>query len=364
MVQQPVPGHLQVGDVVRRAPRCGWRPSPRWAPRPARAGSACRRPGGTAPSSRGSPPMPGRPMNPLLHTSCRQVTIRPDGVQAGRQPGQHGRARPAPSPARPRGTTAPAPGGRATARASSTASAAASSEALCPYTPAPSTWCTVSCAGSRPSPAASAPRSGNTPWLCVHTVTAAAVDRRPSGRSRSSAPSSACAMNGRVYSACAGAADLRRRGPGRARRTTGWSSVGCGQQEALQVASSGSDSRTVHRAARASRAARGHRDPVLARPARRGTSRRAARPPRRPAGRPARRRPAWRPGRAAGSPGRTASPAAPGRAGTGAARSTLSGRSIRGALRPATDHWLAGLAAATGHRRPGPAGPARPATSS
>ncbi len=30
-------------------------------------------------SRRGSPPVPGRPMKPLLHTSCRQVTIRPAG---------------------------------------------------------------------------------------------------------------------------------------------------------------------------------------------------------------------------------------------------------------------------------------------
>ncbi len=82
-------------------------------------------------SSRGSPPVPGRPTNPLLHTSCRQVWIRPpESRPADRRASIAGPSGPQlSSSGRDHITRTGRP--RA-ARASSTASAAASSEALCP----------------------------------------------------------------------------------------------------------------------------------------------------------------------------------------------------------------------------------------
>ena len=136
---------------------------------------------------------------------------------------------------------------------------------------------------------------------------------------------------------------------------------GLGEQEALQVVLVGQRPADRPPGGRASRG-RGRRDPVGWR-APRGTSRRAARPAT-PAGRSAAaRRPAWR--RAPGGritrpntmPGSTRSCRNRGRP------VALSGRSSRGALRPATDHSAAPAWRAPG-RPAGPAGPARPATSS
>ena len=82
-------------------------------------------------SSRGSPPLPGRPMKPLLHTSCRQVTIRP----AASSPADSRASMAEPSGAhdisssRVHSTRTGLP---PAARASSTASSAASSAPLCP----------------------------------------------------------------------------------------------------------------------------------------------------------------------------------------------------------------------------------------
>ena len=131
MVEQPVPGRPRGPGCRSRAPRCGWRPSPRWAARPGRRGWACRPPRGTAPSSRGSPPVPGgRRTRCSTRPAARSGSgpPRPARPTAGPAwPGPTG-----PSRARPRGTTAPAPGGRAGAGPAAPRPAAASSEALCP----------------------------------------------------------------------------------------------------------------------------------------------------------------------------------------------------------------------------------------
>ena len=82
-------------------------------------------------SSRGSPPRPGRPMKPLLHTCCRQVTILPrasspaDSLASMAEPS----GAQAISSSRDHSTRTGRPG---TALASSTASSAASSAPLWP----------------------------------------------------------------------------------------------------------------------------------------------------------------------------------------------------------------------------------------
>ena len=244
-------------------------------------------------------------------------------------------------------------------RASSTASAAASSEALCPYTPAPSTWCTVSWAGSRPSPAASARRSGNGPWLCVHTVIRGAPPGSLSQRAIAQLGAiDACAMNGRVNSAW-WVLRTRAAAAGSCRRSTGWSSVGWLSRKPFRSRSSGSAGRTVHRAARASRAAAvtAIRSWLASTP-RNEPSRSTASTP------SGRSTAATSSSVAAGPGGRITRPnTIPGSTRSCRNRGrpvALSGRSIRGALRPATDHWLAGLAAAT----PAAARSSRPGSSS
>ena len=249
-------------------------------------------------------------------------------------------------------------------RASSTASAAASSEALCPYTPAPSTWCTVSWPGSRPSPAASARRSGNSPWLWVHTV----IRGVPSGPLSQRAIAQlgaieAWAMNGRVNSACQ-ERRTRAAASGSRRPATAWSSVGWLSRKPFRSRSSGSDSRTVHRAARASRAAAA----TAIRSWRASTPRNE--PSRSTASTPSGRSAGAEPVQRGGRAGRPDDPAEhharqhqvvqePGAAG----RPCPAGRS-RGALRPATDHRLGRLGRHGVAGRPGPAGPARSASSS
>ena len=187
---------------------------------------------------------------------------------------------------------------------------------------------------------ASAPRSGNTPWLCAHTLTCP-----PSQQAIAQLGAiEPCAMNGRVNSAarvwrtCAAACAS-------SRRTTGWSSVGWDSRKPFRSSSSGSDSRTVHRAARASclaavTAARS----VSAITPRNEPSRTCATTP---AGRSASPTPSRV---AAGAGGRITRPnSMPGSIWSCRKRGrpvALSGRSIRGALRPATRHWAGGLAAA------------------
>ena len=298
-----------------------------------------------SPSSRGSPPMPGRPRKPLLHTSCRQVWIRPDpSSPADSRASMAGPTGPQPSSSsRDQSTRTGRPG---SSRASSTASAAASSEALCPYTPAPSTWCTVSWPGSRPSPAASARRSGNGPWLCVHTV----IRGVPSGPLSQRAIAQlgaieACAMNGRVNSACRSGWHPGRRGRVVAlhhRLVLG----GLAEQEALQVPLVGQRlaDRPPGRPGQPGRG--GHRDPV---PAGQHAEERAV--PQHVASTPSGRSTAATPSSVAAGPGgRITRPnTMPGSTRSCRNRGrpvALSGRSRRGALRPATDHWLAGLATA------------------
>ena len=77
MCQQPVPGHLEIGDVVagHRVAGGAHRPGRR-AVRGGDIGLAAR-PGGSARAAAARRRCPGRPMKPLLHTSCRQVWIRP-----------------------------------------------------------------------------------------------------------------------------------------------------------------------------------------------------------------------------------------------------------------------------------------------
>ena len=190
------------------------------------------------------------------------------------------------------------------------------------------------------------------PWLCDHTVTAS-----PSHRATAQlGATEACAMNGRLNSAAS--RRVTRPAAARSRRcTTGCACAGAASRKPFRSRSSGSESRTVHRAARASRAA-------AATAARSVSAITARKFPLRtwaavPGGWP---RSGTSTSVASTAGGRTTRPnSMPGSTRSCRNRGrpvTLSGRSMRGTLRPATDHRAGGLAAAPGAA----ARPGRPGT--